>query len=99
MKISEVTHDYLAEYLKVGDISELSDEEMMMLGACESAAKRYIVSYTSIPESELDEYDDITMAYLVLIADMFDNRAAYVDKSEPNRTVESILNFHRLNLL
>lgn len=99
MIISDVTQEYLAEYLKLGELSELSSEEAMFLSACETAAKSYIIAYTSIPDEELDNYEDITIAYLVLIADMYDNRSAYVDKSNPNRTVETILDFHRLNLL
>ena len=35
----------------------------------------------------------------VVVADMYDNRSAYVDKNNANRTVETILDFHRLNLL
>lgn len=99
MIISDVTQEYLAEYLRLGELSELSSEEAMFLSTCETAARSYIVAYTSIPDEELDNYEDITIAYLVLIADMYDNRSAYVDKSNANRTVETILDFHRLNLL
>ena len=38
-------------------------------------------------------------AVLVLVQDMWDTRTLYVDKGNVNRTVESILNLHSINLL
>ena len=43
--------------------------------------------------------EDISIAILTLIADMYDNRAMTVDKKEVNRTAEIILSMHSKNLL
>jgi len=36
---------------------------------------------------------------LVLVQDMWDNRTLYVDKSNVNKVVDSILGLHAVNLL
>lgn len=99
MKIGDVTQAYLADYLKLGTVEDMDKEELAFLKTCEIAAKRYILSYTGIPEDKLDEYEDLTIAYIVLIADMHDQRSRYVDKGNPNMTVETILGFYQYNLL
>jgi len=40
----------------------------------------------------------ITVVF-VLVSDMYDNRAYYVDKTNMNLLVESILNLHSTNLI
>lgn len=98
MKVSEVTREYLANYLRLddpGDV-ELHEIENFML-----AAKQYIISYTGLTEQEVNEYEDITTAFLILVADMFDNRNLYIEgkASNINKTLECILGFHSVNLL
>ena len=39
------------------------------------------------------------IAVFVLVQDMYDNGTYYVDKGQPNKTVESILNMHAVNLM
>ena len=63
------------------------------------SAKGYIRSYTGLTDEEIDTHADLLIALLVLCQDMYDNRSMYVDKSNVNRVVESILNMHRVNLL
>lgn len=102
MRISEVTQEDLAEYLKlpVGSFSAVELESVM------SAARAYIEGYTGIsvqPCSEkekcLDDYEDLTMAYLILCQDLYDNRTAGQDSAAVNRTLETILGMHRRNLI
>lgn len=92
MKASEITPENASDFLKLDDVPE--NMEMYIKGA-----KAYVCSYTSLKEQEFDEYEDITLAILVLIQDMHDNRAMYVDKSNVNKVVESILDMHRRNLV
>ena len=47
---------------------------------------------------KLDDYPDITVAVLVLLTDMYDNRQYSVDKKDVNRTVENILSRYAFNL-
>lgn len=50
-------------------------------------------------ETGLDAHDDIVIAVYVLCQDMYDTRSYYVDKSNVNKVVETILNMHCINLL
>lgn len=93
MKVSEVQPVDLAEFLRLDDYRE--DEMQRIL----DSAKGYIRSYTGLTDEEIDTHEDFLTALLVLCQDMNDNRSMYVDKSNVNRVVESILNMHRVNLL
>ena len=42
---------------------------------------------------------DIIIVVFILCQDMWDNRALYVDSSNVNKVVESILGLHSVNLL
>lgn len=93
MKVSEVQPVDLAEFLRLDDYRE--DEMQRIL----DSTKDYIRSYTGLTDEEIDTHADFLAAFLVLCQDMYDNRAMYVEKSNVNRVVESILNMHRVNLL
>lgn len=93
MKVSEVQPVDLSEFLRLDDYRE--DEMQRIL----DSAKDYIRSYTGLTDEEIDTHADFLAAFLVLCQDMYDNRAMYVEKSNVNRVVESILNMHRVNLL
>ena len=93
MKVREVTPADLAEFLRLDEYQE--DEMLRIL----DSAKGYIRDYTGLTDEEIDTHADFLTALLVLCQDMYDNRAMYVEKSNVNRVVESILNMHRVNLL
>ena len=93
MKVSEVTPADLAEFLRLDEYQE--DEMQRIL----DSAKGYIRDYTGLTDEEIDTHADFLTALLVLCQDIYDNRAMYVEKSNVNRVVESILNMHRVNLL
>lgn len=93
MKVSEVTPADLAEFLRLDEYQE--DEMQRIL----DSAKGYIRDYTGLTDEEIDTHADFLTALLVLCQDMYDNRAMYVEKSNVNWVVESILNMHRVNLL
>ena len=70
------------------------------------AAKSYAENYTGLPlqetegqEDYLDKYQDVTVAILVLCQDLYDNRSMYVEKSNINKVVKSILGMHCRNLV
>lgn len=93
MKISEITINDVAEFLRLDDAGDTSLLPRM------AAAKQFIIDFTGLTESELDEHEDFYSVYMVLVQDMYDNRAMYIDKSNINRVVESILGRHRKNFL
>jgi len=57
------------------------------------------VSYTGRTLEELDELQDVIIVILILVQDMYDNRTLYVDSTNINHVVESILDLHSVNLL
>lgn len=93
-KVSEITAEDVWEYLNPSE--PLTDEESTinnMIGV----AKAFIKDYTG--REDLDDYQDFVIVVLVLCQDMWDNRTMYVDKSELNFVVKSILDLHSVNLL
>ena len=95
-KISDVTYSDVADYIHVYD---LTDDEINTLNTLITVAKSYIQQYTGRTETEIDGYSDLVIVLLILIQDMWDNRTLYVDKSNLNNVVKSILNLHSVNLL
>ena len=102
-KVSEITIDDIANYIRLG---EVSDTEKKELETYLKIAKNYISNYTGIPETSevkgsetLDTYSDFIIVVYVLCQDMYDNRAMYVDSSNINKVVQTILDMHtRVNL-
>lgn len=95
-KISEVTSTDLAEYLRVGEVTE---SEEGFLNTIIGAATAYMRKYTGLTSKQLDESSDLVIALFVLAQDMYDNRALYVDSANVNLAVQSILDMHSVNLL
>ena len=93
-KVSEITTADIAEYIRLG---EVSDAEEKQLQTFLTVAKDYVVNYTAL--TDLDEYADLVLAILILCQDMYDNRSLYIDKNNPNKVVQTILDMHtRCNL-
>lgn len=93
-KVSEITVNDLAEYLR---IYELDENEIALLNNLLNVAKSFIKSYTG--QDDLDKYQDFVIVTLVLVQDMYDNRTLYVDTNNLNTVVETILGMHSVNLL
>ena len=98
MVVSDITVKNLADYLKL-DYNSLSEEEVLELAAFLNAAETFIVDYTGLTLSQIDEHESLTVAIYVLVQDMYDNRTYYVDKNNLNRVVSMILDMHSINLL
>lgn len=95
-KVSDITANDLAEYIRLDKVT--SDDENT-LNTLLNVAKTFICEYTGREPEELDNYQDFVIVVLVLVQDMWDTRALYVDKTNLNRVVESILGLHSVNLL
>ncbi len=95
-KVSDITVSDVAEYLRLDEVTS-SDENTLksLLGV----AKTFVQNYTGRPEAELDNHVDFIIVVLILCQDMWDNRALYVDKTNLNKVVETILDMHSVNLL
>ncbi|MBQ3298581.1 MAG: phage gp6-like head-tail connector protein [Methanobrevibacter sp.] len=95
-KISDITYSDIADYIR---LSEVSEDEQNYLTTLINISKDYILNYTGIDNADLDNYKDLIIVVFVLCQDMYDNRSMYVDNSNLNKVVETILGMHQLNLL
>ena len=94
--ISDITSEDVAEYLR---LPEVTADDTITLNNLIGIAKTYISNYTGRSMEELDDYQDFVIVCLVLVQDMWDNRTLYVDSSNLNHVVETILGMHSVNLL
>jgi uncharacterized phage protein (predicted DNA packaging) len=94
MKVSEVTLPILKNYIHVQH-----DEDNTLLETILTGTKAYIQGYTGLSIDSLDSYEDITIALLVLCAEMYDNRSYSVDNRELNPVVKTILGMYATNNL
>lgn len=93
-KVSDITFQDLAEYMR---LDEVSPDDINTLNSMKDIAITFIQSYTG--RTDLDEFQDFVVVVLVLVQDMWDNRALYVDKTNLNKVVETILGMHAVNLI
>ncbi len=95
-KVSEITAADVADYLRIVEVTE---DDINTLNTLLTVAKDYVCSYTGRSLEALDNLKDIIIVVFILCQDMWDTRALYVDKSNVNKVVESILGLHSVNLL
>ena len=95
-KVSDITAQDIADYIR---IAETTTDDINTLKTALTVAKNYISQYTGRTAEELDDYPELVIVVLILCQDMYDTRALYVDKTNLNRVVESILYMHSINLL
>ena len=88
-KVSEITTKAIADYLR---LDEVGDAEEVQLSTFLTVAKDYVKNYTAL--EDLDEYADLVIVVLILCQDMYDNRTMYIDKGNPNKVVQTILDMH-----
>lgn len=100
MKIKELTARDVAGYLRLPEGGYTETELKIIM----DAALRYVTGYTGLPAEAADggetvnDYDDLTIAWLVLCQDMYDRRTAEADTAAVNRTLDTILGLHGRNL-
>lgn len=95
-KVSDITVTDVTDYLR---IPEITAEDTALLTTALNVAKQFVMSYTGLDDEGMDAHEDLVIVIYVLCQSMYDNRAYYVDKSNINNVVESILNLHSTNLL
>ena len=92
MKVSDITYNDIADYIR---LTEVSQEEQNLLTKMIGIAKAFIKDNTGV--EDLDEFDDFVIVIFILCQDMYDNRTLYVDKTNLNHVVETILGMHSVN--
>lgn len=97
-KMSSVTYLDVVRYIRL-DEDELDDKDKDLINKLIIISKNFICKYTGRTTDELDKYEDIVIVVLILCQDMWDNRALYVNSTNLNKVVESILDLYSVNLL
>ena len=92
MKVSDITYNDIANYIR---LTEVSQEDQTLLTNLINIAKAFIMESTGA--EDLDEFDDFIIVVFILCQDMYDNRTLYVDKTNLNKVVETILGMHSTN--
>ena len=95
-KVSDITYEDIAEYIR---LSEVTADDQNTLTNLINIATTYISSYTGLTTEQLDAHADFVIVVFILCQDMWDNRRLYVDNSNLNQVVETILGMHSVNLL
>lgn len=98
MKVSEITFKDICRQVRT-DEAYLTEDDREYIAVIQKAAIEYVKGYTGLDEMAIDMHEDITVAVLVLISDMYDNRQMYVDKANINRVVDTILGMYCINLM
>ena len=97
MKLSEINVPFVKEYLR-----QDGDEDNRLIGAILEGAKDYIVKYTGQSLDQLEESEDLTIAVLVLVAELYDNRTISVNERinlRINSMLESLIGRYSVNLI
>lgn len=110
MKVSEIKVNDIIRYVRE-EPDNLTAEELQDFNNYLLTAKSFISSCTGIPITPitdpvtllpgkcLDDYEDFYIVVMVLCQDMYDNRSMYVEKTNLNKVVDTILGMHCTNLL
>ncbi len=94
MKISEVSLSAVKAHCGISGTD--SDE---LLGIYMDAAKKLCADYTGLSEEQLDEYPDITVAFLNMVNEMFSQRLVMTAGTQMNEFQRQILDMHSVNYL
>ena len=93
-KVSDITYQDLAEYIRIPEVTE---NDQVLLNNLLGVATTFIKNYTG--QTDLDKFQEYVIVVFILVQDMWDNRTLYVDTTNMNKVVESILGLHSVNLL
>lgn len=94
MAIKDVTDQIIKDFCGISD-----DNSDALLAGFKAAAQSLIISYTGLSDIEINEYEDLTTAYLVLINDMYNSRDYTTANDRLNPLVSTILSLHSSNLV
>ena len=95
-KVSEITWQDVADYIR---LPEVSNGDQNTLTNLINISIDFISKYTGVEVENLDNYNDMVIVVFILCQDMWDNRTLYVDNTNLNKVVETILGMHSVNLL
>ena len=94
MKLSGISREQIKDFCGIS-----GDESDEVLDIISAGSRAFICGYTGLSEEEADEREELSMAFLVLVNEMFTNRTLSVDGANINPFARQILDMHRTNLL
>ena len=94
MKISEASLSVVKAHCGVS-----GDDSDELLTVYMDAAKRLAEDYTGLSAQQLDDYPDITVAWLNRVNEMFTQRLVMTSGTQMNEFQRQILDMHSVNLL
>lgn len=96
MKISELTSDFVASYLRIDEVDELKSELKMAM----DASLAFIAKRTGRTSDYIKSQDDLTYPYLVLCSDFINRKGVMQNDGQYiNKAVYEIIDSHAVNLL
>jgi uncharacterized phage protein (predicted DNA packaging) len=95
LKVSEITLENLKNYFRV----DYEEDDIYIQNIIMPAVLQYIKSYTGLENEVMDTKEDLTIAYMILASDMYNNRDYTVQNDKINPVVNNILNRYSVNLL
>lgn len=96
MKMSELTAGIVKDYCGISD----SDSDDVIRNILIPAAKKYIIGYTGLTAEQCDEHEDLSIACMVLVNDMFSQRDYTISMHRQiSPTVKTILGMYAVNYL
>lgn len=95
MKLSDVTTEELRTYCKA------EDEEEVVFDIILDACKAFIRGQTGLTDEEIDKYEDLTIAAMILASDMYDNRTYQQKETKvtANMAVKAIIDQYQMTIL
>ena len=94
MKLSKATLETAKDFCGISSSDSDSILEMIMAGA-----KSFILGYTGLALDDADEYEDLTLAFMTLVNEMYTNRTYTIDVQNISPFAKQILDLYRVNLL
>lgn len=94
MKMSEITPQIVKDYCGISDDDSDDIIEKVLL----PAAREYIKGYTGLTAEQCDDHEDISIACMVLVNDMFSQRDYTISMHrQGSPTVKTILGMYAVN--
>lgn len=99
MKVSEIQLNDICDHIHEipDELEEIEKKQLEHIIL--PAAVAFCVGQTGLSKSDLDKHEDITIAVLEVVANMWDDRSFIVTNDKINPVVDKILSMHSINLL
>lgn len=96
MKVNELTIKDIKDYCGISD----NDSDDLIEKVLLPSAKSFVKGYTGLSDEEINQYDDISIACMVLINEMYTQRDYTLSlHKQVNPCVKTILGMYSKNLL